>query len=164
MTDDLLNVKAIAGTIGGMDLTFTGDDHTGSGRLDMEYAGLVVKIQSRDGERREKRVLSGVVNRILRDENLRSSDTFRHGDLTNPPHPLWKHFENFYILQQPTYTSKYWPGQAAAIAAGWVALGHRDQAWPDSDAVCLPVRILGFARERRGIGQRVRGRVLARRG
>ena len=82
MTDDLLNVRATAGSIGGMDLSFTGDDHTGSGRLDMEYAGLVVKIQSRDGERREKRFLSGVVNRILRDENLRSSDTFRHGDFS----------------------------------------------------------------------------------
>jgi hypothetical protein len=52
------------------------------------------------------------------------ADTFRHGRLTNPPHPLWRHFENFYILQQPTYTSKYWPGQAAAIVAGWSTLGH----------------------------------------
>ncbi|MFZ1688711.1 MAG: hypothetical protein WAU70_14880, partial [Flavobacteriales bacterium] len=82
MTDDLLNVKATAGTIGGMDLTFTGDDRNGSGRLDMEYAGLVVKVQSRDGERRAKRFLSGLVNTILRDENLRSSEKFRHGDFT----------------------------------------------------------------------------------
>lgn len=52
------------------------------------------------------------------------ADTFRHGQLTNPPHPLRRHFENFYILQQPTYTSKYWPAQAAAIASGWIPFGH----------------------------------------
>jgi hypothetical protein len=52
------------------------------------------------------------------------ADTFAHGRLANPTHPMWPFFETIYVLQKPACASKYPPGQALAMAAGQRLLGH----------------------------------------
>ena len=55
---------------------------------------------------------------------LLAADTFASGRLTNPTHPMWRHFVTHTVIHQPTYQSIYAPGQGMFLAMGRLLTGY----------------------------------------
>jgi hypothetical protein len=87
-------------------------------------------------------LVRGIPIPYVHDESsyLLAADTFAHGHVTNPTHPMWAHFETFTELQRPTYMSIYPPAQGAFLALGKVIFGLPIYGvWLSSALMCAAI-------------------------
>jgi hypothetical protein len=69
---------------------------------------------------------------------LLQADTFVRGRLSNPAPPVWIPFETFHVILQPTYASKYPPGQGLMLAFGqWLFGSPVVGLWVGTAMACM---------------------------